>query len=524
MAPPLPGSLGSLYENLELTRLQQYQQDLQVGKYRPFIYPWDSLSALWLLVALLVFPKLPDRVFRYVRLPTFVLILGHCIYVGRSCRTIGFAGGYGIGLAAMWGCIMTVTLLLVKDLKTDFQRLEVRQVDIGQEIRDTSNGSATFTTTSSDASSNGSLNKRKNATPPATTSGSNSNNQGYTLEWQGCPSSFGHLLDWNIDLVTAFRGVNWNFRNPTLAPLSSTITKTAHASSGPALRQIQLNALGSFIFYCILTDVVKSTCIQDPYFLGLAPLSSSSPYHFLRPHRTLTRLFRLLLAVSSTQIVLAMIFHLSPLLFPILPQRLTRTPLHHPSAYPPYFSPPLSVLSHSGLAGFWGKCWHQLFRHGISQPGIYLSTSLRLDPKSSMTRAIQLLTAFFLSGCIHAAASYTSYPPNGNTSRPISGPLSFFVLQGVGILLQTGFVRTVNSKAFPGIFRKAGNIAFVLLWLYLTGPLLADDFSRCGVWLFEPLPISLVRGIRGDGWWKWGGRWAGWSEKEEWWLKGIAVY
>ena len=525
MAPPQPAPTLGLYESTNQRRLQDYYNALENGTYRAFIYPWDSISAVCLLLALLVFPRLPDRVVRNLRFPTFVLILGHCAYVGRTCRTIGFAGGYGIGLAAMWGCIMTVALLLIKDLKTDFQRLEARVADLRGQKAVEANGSAIAKGSMGFNGSDGEMRRRKDV--PSTESFSEmkrKDGEEFKLSWQGLPSTFWHSLDWSVDLMTSFRGINWNFRNLNLGPLSPTITKHPHPSSSPALRQIQLTALRDFLLYYLLLDLAKSIGVQDPYFLGLAPLSSPSPYHLLHPYPTLTRILRLLLAMSATHITLAFIFTLSPLIFPLLPQQLTRTPLHHPAMYPPFFSPLFPTIARSGLAGFWGKCWHQMFRFGISQPGIYLTKRLQLPPVSEAARAVQMLTAFFLSGCIHASASYTSFPPNGNVSRPISGPLAFFLLQAIGILVQSWIARAMNSKSFPGMVRRVGNALFAVVWLYFTGPLLADDFARCGVWLFEPIPISFVRGLRGEGWWKWGGQWAGLSQREEWWLKGLAIY
>jgi hypothetical protein len=67
-------------------------------------------------------------------------------------------------------------------------------------------------------------------------------------------------------------------------------------------------------------------------------------------------------------------------------------------------------------------------------------------------------------------------------------------------------------------------VLFAAGWLALTGPLLVDDFARCGVWLFEPVPVSLVRGLTGQGWWCWGGRWVGWWQGRYWWETGIAIY
>ena len=522
MAPPQPTPSLTLYEITNQERLRNYHQALANGTYRPFIYPWDSLPALWLLLALLILPRLPQHVVKHLRLPTFFLILGHCICVGRSCRTIGLTGGYGIGLSATWGCIMSAALLLFNDLKTDFKRLEVQTRTVTDGPEKQVNGSATSTSLEM---STGELRRRQDATSnhSPTTSIETSTAFSQALVWHGYPSTLVHSLDWSLDLATAFRGVNWNFRNPTLPPLSSNITSQPPTSSPSALRQFRLNALRDFITLYLLVDIIKALCVADPYFLGLAPVSSPSPYALLHPYPTLTRLLRLVLALASTNIVLSFIFTLSPLLFPLLPQSITHTPLHNAEIYPPYFSP-LSAITHSGLAGFWGKCWHQMFRFGISQPGLYLTRHFNWDRKSNKARTIQLFTAFLLSGVIHASASYTSFPPNDNVQRPLAGPLAFFVSQALGIMVQDFGGKAVKGKGVPDMLRKIGNVVFTAVWLYVTGPLLSDDFARCGVWLFEPVPISFIRGVRGEGWWKWGGRWAGWNYREEWWLRGLGVY
>jgi len=62
--------------------------------------------------------------------------------------------------------------------------------------------------------------------------------------------------------------------------------------------------------------------------------------------------------------------------------------------------------------------------------------------------------------------------------------------------------------------------------LYFTAPLLVDDFARGGIWLFEPVPFSLFRGLglgsEGDGWWCCGGGLVEWRSGEGWWDTGIA--
>jgi hypothetical protein len=40
----------------------------------------------------------------------------------------------------------------------------------------------------------------------------------------------------------------------------------------------------------------------------------------------------------------------------------------------------------------------------------------------------------------------------------------------------------------------------VLVWCILTGPLVADDLAATGLWLYEPVPVSFIRGLKGEGW------------------------
>lgn len=47
----------------------------------------------------------------------------------------------------------------------------------------------------------------------------------------------------------------------------------------------------------------------------------------------------------------------------------------------------------------------------------------------------------------------------------------------------------------PRWARRLGNLAFALAWLWATGWLLIDDFARCGIWLYEPVPVSLFRAL-----------------------------
>jgi len=53
-----------------------------------------------------------------------------------------------------------------------------------------------------------------------------------------------------------------------------------------------------------------------------------------------------------------------------------------------------------------------------------------------------------------------------------------------------------------------------------------DDFARDRLWLYEPVPVSPLRalglGVRGDGWWCWGGQWLYLYMGVRWWKSGMA--
>ena len=81
-------------------------------------------------------------------------------------------------------------------------------------------------------------------------------------------------------------------------------------------------------------------------------------------------------------------------------------------------------------------------------------------------------------------------------------------------------------QRIPKVVRRAANLGIVTVWLYFTSPLLVDDFARGGIWLFEPVPISLWRGLgfgpEGEGWWCWYGGLLKWRSGGAWWDSGIA--
>ncbi|OCT53186.1 hypothetical protein CLCR_09991 [Cladophialophora carrionii] len=559
----------SLYRQTLLSRQHRYDASVRLGKYTPFLYPWDTLPALYLFLAISITPRLPLSVARAARYIAFILVLLHGAYVVSHRRTLWFAGGYGIGLSSAWGIIMSGAVLVCNDLERDFKRLETRVLS-SRPGNHQENGSATHPTSSYTGKPVDIV--RRSTTrvySPADPKHRSSDileqpaTRPYRLVWQGFPYGDGmlHLIDWTVDLMTSFRGVGWKHRISTANSIEAPIQperaeeeprRRSPEESKPTsistqnLRSLQMRAVQDFMVNYLLLDLLKTMFITDAYFLGLAPLESPSPWHWLsRLNETLpiaTRLVRLSLSMAGVIVALSFIFSLNPLFFAtILPRlidisKLTKAPLLEPSLYPRMWYPLTTSVMYSGLAGFWGKFWHQMFRFGISEPSRVLVKKLRLNPRGNVARAMQVLIAFGLSGTIHALGSHSTF--SLQRSHPLSGPLLFFLLQALGIFLQTSVVKLANTRlswvrATPLAVRQTINLIFVLTWLYFTGPLLANDFARCGIWLFEPVPISPLRGLgfgpggKDEGWWTWyqeGSRLTGLWKGEKWWERALAIY
>ena len=561
-----------LFQAAAQERQSRFDASLLSGQYRPFLYPWDSLSALVLFVALVFLPDLPRTARHVASLATFGLVLWMCLDVVRNARSMLFAGGYGIGLMCAWGSIIILSLLVMSNPRTDFIRLEKDQEESLSSTRE-KEASAVVSSIEqwndqNDVVQTGISQRPVSKSLDAKTCVGAKREQciaSSRLSWQRLPVSLIGRLDWTLDLLTSFRGCNWNFRAPSsttmLAPRPSQGMKVSTAFSfaderssrpKPTLTSIQLKALRNFVLLYLLTDFLKTIMMTDIYFAALNPISAPSPWlpaplHVRLPALAgiISKVMRLSVSLAGLITTLSLDFSLCPLFFTaILPKllpalhRLTRTPMLEPDMYPAYWASPIGALGSrtSALASIWSKCWHQMFRFGIYRPSEQIISYFNISPRSYVARLLVLFIGFALTGSIHAGAASTSFPANPSTpQRPFKGAFLFFILQPFGILFQT-FINTniLHTKSWPPVLLGAYNTTFLLLWSYNIGPLLVDDFAKCGIWMYEPVPISVFRplllgqyGERSLRWVFWGQdkqAWIGWWRGDTIWNTGLAVY
>ncbi|KAI9041652.1 wax synthase family protein [Aspergillus affinis] len=534
MADPLPSS----YLHILRSRRVQFESLIDHGHVKPVL--------LWHLVAFfLVLPAsslLIPRSTRacYLRPLILVLHLGISVETLQSRRTLLGANGYIVGLIVAWWSIWVMTLLVFHDAERDFRRIERRPLGKGN-----SQEESVSERSKQHIIRNPGAQNAKPQRPP---------NEEYPepLAWQTYPRSWSHRFNWVMGLLLNLRGPEWNWRISSVGPFPASIRTQLHPKHRQSRSQeqrkkppnysdgrarIRAVAFGFLNAYLAL-DAIKVLMMRDPYFWGIVSLSHSPPpppiSYILPPIPGLFCVYRLALSGIGIYAALDFVTALNPLFFlglscafPNASRALTAVPLDAPWLYPEAFGPFLaSVLDH-GLAGCWSRWWHQLFRFGFLSTAQWLISWLprRLASHAGIRRFLLTLIVFSLSGLIHASGSYTQF----EETRPLSGTFLFFLLQGAGLLIQDLASRILPSKSLPRWLCRTANASFAFGWLVFSGGYIADDFSKGGLWLTEPLPLSLLRGlglglgVEGEGWWCWSEPWFKWWDDGTYWGRGVRL-
>lgn len=482
---------------------------------------------------------------RKCRYPACAWIAGFAAYSIIYTRARGMAPALGIGLISAWSVVWVCAILVCNDAQTDFMRIERTEGALGSsrnrplKLKVESNEDIKYEHEDKMG--------RTYSTPSEISNGdAGPRDRHGEFAWQPYPlSPFIERLDWVCDIFCNFRGAGWNWRTSALPPPPKWVQEQLHRHSGDIVPKhsfkihagqvktydsreelLRENSKALVIGYLML-DGLKTALMWDPYFWGvmdrappsyLPSLIASSP--------ALTHIYRMILSMLSIKYALQTIFSLAPLVFSGLlgSKRLgaRAEPWMYPETWASY-----SVVLDRGLTGWWGSWWHQTFRFAFEQPSRKLIELLGMEQKGQAAKLLQLGVAFGLSGVLHACGSYTC----AGDTRPLRGPMAFFLLQAMGIFAEVVMTQALRSTSIPRHTPKWAmrilTFVYVHVWFYYTAHLLCNDFATGGVWLFEPVPVSLFRGLgfgadRRDGWWCWSGQVVRWHQGDRWWRSGIA--
>ena len=521
--------------------VKQYQDVgnalIESGSQQPFVWPYRALGP-YLLIFYLLLPPTQSRIVFYLRYPLFALIVYLSVEAIVECKSQWVAYGYLIGLIHGWTMLWSATLLIFRDARSEGRRIEGRGDSngggksgsgeaAGEEKTSASssavrseNGEVKNVRFRSDGSSDTNSTSALQSVPAAADSSTSRVRGTEKYVWQGLPLRFWHRLDWVLELGSSFRGARWEHAISGLIPPPAEIQASLKESRFPnptnesslTRRDLLRIYLPQLVLGYFIQDGLKYLAMRDPYFWSL-PFSSASPFPWPRASRTL-------ISVVFTYFSLKNIFLLAPLGYGVVlgPERIGE--FAWPWLYTPYFGS-LTDISRKGLAGAWGKWWHQLFRMAFEQAGEYVGGIAGWDKKTSKGVMLRVMIAFTCSGILHFCGSFTT----ASLTKPWM-PFLFFCIQPLGIFGQRALSEWLKSNGWrdriPSVLRQVGNIFAVLVWFYFTGPLVADDFAACSVWLYEPVPVSFIQGLRGQGWWRLGGSWFRLHTADQWWKSGIA--
>ena len=398
---------------------------------------------------------------RSLRLTIFAITAylgGHIIC---NLRTIYCGNGYFIGLLASTWIIHIAVHLLLASPETDFQRLESTQQSIDHRP----------------------VLRLKN---------------GDSIHWQSYPDSLLHRLSWVLDLLFSMRGAMWNWRIDSLRPLPAPLQdsvlhpprhqaqdlRTATDLTFPSLLLL-------FLKQIVIVDFLSLFARTDPYFWGIlqTPPLPESPLYMLCQWPLLIRTCRMLLAYAGILHTLNLVIISGQLLKRVIAwASLSPVPYHKSWLNTPLYGN-ISAALDSGLAGFWGGYWHQIYRFDA----LTCSTAVLsccpgwIRQRVIARRIIRMLVTFFLVGIAHSSACYTSVGP----TRPIRGVLMFFMVQSLGIILQMILLSILPPWLHDLRLGRVANFVIVFIWFLACTPLLFDEYVSGGLFVIDQLPLTV---------------------------------
>ncbi|POS86963.1 hypothetical protein EPUL_002406, partial [Erysiphe pulchra] len=512
------------------------EQKLSDGTLLPVIFPYHFLGFLLLTAYLCVPHKNSPKIYA-LRWPLLAFINWFEFRMIWKTSSVGPGMGNFAGSLSAYTILASWTWLVFKKPQWEAKRIQ-RVVKRTPLIKN----KMPIEKFEEEASQNRDLRKRKNSGSVralevgfSMDNAQRDENDTYQYFWQSYPDNFSERISWVVDLLYNYRGPGWNWAIssiPSLPPAILTkaggpVSKRSYADFSSAGSRRFVNRYEHLIYrvsrllVCyIVLDVLATIMMKDPYF-KFGPTSYALPSHLQLLPLSFLRFYRIVLTSIGIIAIMTMAFNLLPLISCILGPGLLglrAEPWYYPTEWG-YFS----NIYKGGLNGLWGDYWHQSFRLHFTSPTNFLIREGYIKPGTFIAKATSLFFAFVLSGFLHWASSNSTLP----ATRP-SDAMNFFLLQGLGIMLQRALCQIFSSyiTKFPKFIRYTGSFIFVLIWLYHTGWLLADDFARSGLWIMEPVPISFCR-LLGfgeiDAEWISTRRQFRWFRGKNWWETGLAL-
>lgn len=324
------------------------------------------------------------------------------------------------------------------------------------------------------------------------------------LHRQGYPSTLRERIPWVMMLFSSIRLNTW------------TIGHKSHDAAQPpppAFRTRRLffaQAVLSIVRGFLVLDLTRAYVSYDPYFTDTS-VSIASELELGNWRIFPAHLIRSMVIGAQAWALISQMFFLPCMAVVALNACGVIPDIWSPHNWAPFFGPASTIFTH-GVRGLWGGYWHQTMRWMTSAPGYSISEALNLPRKAASRYTLISTSAFLLSGFTHMGL----VPP-----EPLHATVStnyirlcvagFFWLQPVAMIMEVIVANVRRRFASPAWlscrralhWRYAVNGLWVVMWFSLCLPLLGEAGRQMGYWRVWPMPVSLWRGLRGEGWVTW---------------------
>ncbi|KAM0801832.1 hypothetical protein BDR22DRAFT_169395 [Usnea florida] len=322
---------------------------------------------------------------------------------------------------------------------------------------------------------------------------------------EGYPDGLGRRVRWVLTLLVSLRLTGWRIGDP-----SHDRTQPPPLMSRRAfLRRSVYVAVQCYL----ILDVAAFYTRTDPYFhvsgVGIDdpfPPSAEMPSWLVVLRLLPPRFVRASVIAGQAYGMVAGGFHI-PLIPAVGLNALGVVPYEwSPHTWPLPFGS-FSAIPERGLRGLWGQWWHGVNRQFTAPPGRSLAQALSIPTNSIAGYALLTTSAFFFSGVMHMGL----IPPEPQSSFLSAQWMRLYIAAFFWAQIPAfGFEVAVSKlvarflpQALDWSMTRAIVIAWTAAWLCLTLPLLAIPFRELGYWHSYSVPVSLVRGLLGRGWWTW---------------------
>lgn len=260
------------------------------------------------------------------------------------------------------------------------------------------------------------------------------------------------------DLCSSIRGIGWKWSKGLNTPPE---TRPTHSNTAFML-STALRALRDLVICDAIQAIIH---VLGPDTFGSLQGGTIFDARLTPFPRYLFSTLLTLLTGTGIYFSLNMTYHAATLAMFVL------APRQDPAMWPPLSVAPWAAVS---LRDFWGRRWHQLFRHMFVRFGARPAHAL-------LGRPAGVLGVFALSAVMHDVCIWGM--GRGTAFRQIGG---FFLLSGVGVLAEQAFER-ITARKVQGF----AGWCWTMLFLLGTGNLLIDAWLTRGLAGASPIPDCL---------------------------------